>query len=49
MAQVVIGDSQDSIENEELFIAETAKLAQLVFEQKEKEVVFYNECCKKTA
>lgn len=44
MAQVIIGDSQDSIENEELFIEETAKLAQLVFEQKEKEVVFYNEC-----
>ena len=47
MAQRLV-ESQDSIETEELFIEETAKLALLVVEQKENTVMFKSECRKVT-
>ena len=43
MAQLLL-DNQDSIENEETFIAETARLAELVVKQ----VALKSECCKPT-
>lgn len=47
MAQLSI-ERHDSIEKEESFICETAKLAQLVAEQGEQKILIQNECCEFT-